>query len=74
MRDPALVLRSKYQLVHVPNRGKVNRWASETKSLIEKGYPSEQAGMEAAQKVFRYEYKEHNVFNETPAEEILHLL
>ncbi len=67
----ALQLRRKYELVHVPNSRKVQRWAEETRRLMLEGSPPEFAGMEAARKVFTYEYHEHRVFEAAPAEEIL---
>jgi hypothetical protein len=70
-REAALALRRKYELVHVPSPGKVERWKRRTRELMAGGYPAEQAGMEAARSVFTYEYHEHRVFNEMPVEEIL---
>ncbi|MFP4267968.1 MAG: hypothetical protein ACLFQW_08260 [Spirochaetaceae bacterium] len=71
MKDTALALHRKYQLVHVPNHHKVRRWAENVRRLMGKGYPPEQAGMEAARSVFTYEYGEKRVFGETPVKEIL---
>lgn len=73
MREAAMVLRKKYDLVHVPSRHKVDRWMDLARSLIADGYPPEQAGMEAARKVFSYEYHETRVFRETAVEKILEM-
>ncbi len=70
-RNPALTLRRKYELVHIPSAQKMERWRRKTLDLIEEGYPSEQAGMTAAKAVFTYEYHEHRVYNETAVEDIL---
>ena len=67
----ALKLRRKYELVHVPNSRKVQRWVEETRRLMAEGSPPEYAGMEAARKVFTYEYREHRVFESASVEEIL---
>jgi hypothetical protein len=69
--DPVLVLRRKYELVHLPSRKKVERWRRKTLDLIDEGYPKEQAGMVSAKAVFTYEYHEHRVYNEVPVEDIL---
>ncbi|MFO7848850.1 MAG: hypothetical protein R6V67_02715 [Spirochaetia bacterium] len=71
MREAALALHRKYQLVHVPSHHKVTRWAENVRKLISEGYPPEQAGMEAARSVFTYEYGEKRVFGEMSVEKIL---
>jgi len=66
-----LKLKAKYGLVHVPSSAKAGRWAAETKRLIQLGYPDEQAGMEAARRIFRYEYREYSVYSERAVRQLL---
>lgn len=74
MLSGLLQLKSKYGLVHVPSSAKARGWAEETGRLMQLGYPDEQAGMEAARRIFRYEYKEYSVYSETKVRRLLHNL
>ena len=50
------------------------RWVSETEGLVRSGYSAEEAGIEAAKRLFPYEYKETAVYQAKKAEVILSLL
>jgi len=71
MHSVLLQLKEKYGLVHVPSRHKAENWMLETSRLLELNYPWEQAGMEAARRVFGYEYREHSVYGGPDVREIL---
>lgn len=66
-----LLLKSKYRLVHVPNRHKVERWATDTRAAIHDGLSAEHAGMQAARAAFSYEYRGADVSGGVPVERIL---
>ena len=53
MTDAAHGLRIKYGLTHNPTDGEVRLWAQRTRQFANQGLPLEQAGMQAAQQVFR---------------------
>ncbi|MGC9313090.1 MAG: hypothetical protein ACP5IA_10400 [Sediminispirochaetaceae bacterium] len=74
MQSGLLQLKAKYGLVHVPSPGKARKWAAETRRLLAEGYPEEQAGMEAARRIFRYEYKEYAVYQGLRVNELLDAL
>jgi len=74
MQSGLLQLKAKYGLVHVPAPGKAEKWAVETRRLILEGYPEEQAGMEAAKRIFRYEYREYAVFQGPGVRKLLDIL
>lgn len=71
MQSHLLLLKEKYGLVHVPSLHKAQRWKKAAQSLIHSGYPPEQAGMEAARKVFSYEYKEYAAYGGESAQALL---
>jgi hypothetical protein len=71
MRQLALQLKEKYGLAHVPGPGKTGRWCEFTRRRIEEGAPPEEAGIEAARRVFTYEFKSHGVYAGTPVEQLL---
>ena len=62
MSSGILYLKQKYGLAHVPSAVKSRKWVEETERLIREGSPDEQAGMEAAMRIFGYEYKESSVY------------
>jgi hypothetical protein len=66
-----LLLKSKYGLVHVPSVHKTRSWIDETRSRISSGEPPEQAGTAAAQQLFPYEFKPHNIHASASVEAIL---
>ncbi|TVQ37940.1 MAG: hypothetical protein EA384_10650 [Spirochaetaceae bacterium] len=52
-----LMLKSKYGLVHIPNRHRCGQWYAEVSKRIAAGEPAEAAGAAIAERLFRYEYK-----------------
>jgi len=74
MQSALLLLKNKYSLAHIPSRHKAMRWVSETEGLVRSGYSAEEAGIEAAKRLFPYEYKETAVYQAKKAEVILSLL
>lgn len=66
-----LLLKDKYQLVHVPNRHKVLRWASEVRAAMRDGLHSEDAGKKAARVVFPYEYRGQSTLTGVPVERLV---
>ncbi len=74
MQSGLLELKAKYGLVHVPPPGKARKWALETRRLILEGSPEEQAGMEAAGRIFRYEYREYAVYQGCSVRKLLDIL
>jgi hypothetical protein len=71
MRELSLRLKEKYGLVHVPNPRKAERWCELTRRRIAEGAPPEEAGIEAARRIFTYEYKRYGVYAGVPVEQLL---
>ena len=74
MQQIRVLLKEKYQLVHVPAEQKVKQWHDLVMRLIAEGQPEEQAGMIAAKKVFPYEYRDYQGYGGAEVDKILSLL
>ncbi len=71
MQSAAILIKEKYGLAHIPSRHKMEKWAELVHNLMKQGYTAEQAGMEAARRIFTYEYKEVYVRSGATVREIL---
>ena len=69
--DLMLALRSKYGLVHVPSRARVERWIQGTRAAISAGLPPERAGLQTAFAVFPYEARELHLPDSPSVEEMI---
>ena len=69
--DLPLMLRSKYGLVHVPSRLRVERWVQDTREAIRMGLPSERAGLQVVLAIFPYEARELHVPDSPSVEEMI---
>ncbi len=69
----SMALKVKYGLVHVPSHRKCRSWVREVIVHRAAGLPPEQAGQQAAQRVFPYEARELHLPDAMPVPDILEL-
>lgn len=69
----SMALKVKYGLVHVPSQRKCRSWVREVTVHRAAGLPPEQAGQQAAHRVFPYEARELHLPDAVPVPELLTL-